>query len=101
MRDSALFGFVEVHFNGQENRMSHTRSTWCLKWMMRLMSRMYHLAQRTVTDNQVQQFYASPNRESFVQREGEYHTVKDQCAAPCDSTDWFLELLVNKESVTL
>ena len=57
---------------------------------------MYHRAQRTVTDNHVQQVYASPDRQSFVQCEGEYHTVKDQCAGPRDSCDWFLELLVNK-----
>ena len=47
---------------------------------------MYHQDQRTVSDNYVYQVYAFPERESFVQCEGEYHTVIDQCAGPCDSS---------------
>jgi hypothetical protein len=52
----------------------------------------YHQARRTVTDDHVQESYAPPYRESFVQSEGEYYTVKTQHASPRDSSDWSLEL---------
>lgn len=50
----------------------------------------YRQAKRTVTDNHVQQFYTFSGRECFVQCEEEYHTVKGECAGPCDSDDWVL-----------
>ena len=48
---------------------------------------MYHQVQRTITENHVYQVNASPDHESFVQCEGEYHNVKDQFAGPCDNGD--------------
>ena len=57
---------------------------------------MYHRDQRTVTDNHIYQVYTSPNHKSFVQCEGEYHTVKEECTGPCDSSGWFLELIVTE-----
>ena len=93
MRDSALFRIVEVLFNGRQTEWREREVPDKDYETHRLM---YHQVQRTVTDNHVQQVYASPSREGFVQREGEYHTVIDQFASPCDSSDWLLELLVNK-----
>ena len=39
---------------------------------------MYNRVQRTVTENHGYKVYASPDCESFIQCEGEYHTVKHQ-----------------------
>ena len=61
----------------------------------------YHQDQRTVTDNHACQVYPFPDHESFVQCEGEYHSVEDQCARPCDSSGWLLEFLVTKQSIIL
>jgi hypothetical protein len=61
--------------------------------MMRFTAQGFTRARRTVTDDHVQQLYASPYRERLVQSEGEYHTVKTKHAGPRDSSDWPLELL--------
>jgi hypothetical protein len=39
-------------------------------------------AERTVTDNHIQQRYAPPKGKNLVESEGEYHTVENGHASP-------------------
>ena len=86
MRNSALLRIAEVFVTANKQNGAYE------KYMVpdiydETRRLMYHQAQRTVTENHMYQFYAAPDRESFVQCEEEYHTVRDHCADPCDSGD--------------
>jgi len=82
MMRSTLFEIVKVSSVNKENDSyekymapATDNETQCFR---------YCFARRTVTDNHVQEPRSAPHRESLVQCEGEYHTVKKRHADPCD-----------------
>lgn len=76
MMDNALFRIVEVLLTA--NKQDGAYEKYMVPDIDETRRLMYHQVQRTVTENHGYQVYASPDCESFVQCEGEYHTVKHQ-----------------------
>jgi hypothetical protein len=89
---STLSGIVRVLSINEENSSSYK------KYMApgmddEIQCSRYCFSRRTVTNDRVQEPYASPYLEGLVQSEREYQNVKNRHASPCDSIACVTKLL--------